>query len=162
MVLIDKQTKMVFTIEARGKNAERMYDEWRIDEDDELLEDALFYADHDRVMYLETMEKYIHGIRRCSKQPRIPKMKCSPSQQAEYKLKQEFKRQRSDQKKAEDAFMANKRRERYTVVKDQHENQDDEDCAEVLIKDEYFERVEREEREWDEYLAVFGNLLPKG
>jgi hypothetical protein len=156
MVLIDKQTKMSFTIEVRGKNAERMYDEWRIDEDEELLEDALFYSDHDRVRYLETMEKYIHGMRRGSK--RMPKMKCTPSQQTEYKLKQEFKRQRSEQKKTEDAFIANKRNERYTVVKDQHENQDNEDCDDVLIKDAYFERMEREMCEWDEYLAVFATF----
>ena len=145
---------MVFTIEARGKNAESMYDEWRMEEDEELLEDALFYEDRDRVRYLETMEKYMQGMKRGNK--RMPKVKCSPSQQAEYKLKQEFKLQRSEQKKAEEAFMKNKRRERYMVVKEQREDQDDEDCAEVLIKDEYFKRVEREEREWDEYLAVFG------
>jgi len=148
---------MVFTIEQRGKNAERMYDEWRMVEDEEFLEDEemlenLTYSDDDRVRYLSAMENYIHGMKN-RKKARMPKVKCTPAQQTEYRLKKEFKRQRAEQKKAEDAYMQNKRRERTTVVKEQ---QDDEDCDDVcLVKDAYWTRMEIEEREWDEYLAVF-------
>ena len=97
-MVLYKQTKMVFTMEQRGKNAERMYDEWRMDEDEELLDDAEFYADHDRVRYLFKMEKYMQDMKRGK---RMPKVKCSPTQQMEYRLKKEFKRQRAEQKKAE-------------------------------------------------------------
>ena len=143
---------MVFTMEQRGKNAERMYDEWRMLEDEEMLED-LTYSDDDRVRYLANMENYIHRMKN-SKKARMPKVKCTPAQQTEYRLKKEFKRQRAEQKKAEGAYMQNKRRERSAVVK---ENQDDEGWDDItLVKEEYWIRTEREEREWDEYLAVFG------
>jgi len=137
-------------MEARGKNAESKYDEWRMEEDEEMMEDSI-YSNDDRVRYLAAMENYIHRMKRDSK--RMPKIKCTPSQQTEYRLKKEFKRQRAQQKKAEKAFLQNKREERAAVVK---EEQDDEDCDDVLVKDEYWTRMEREEREWDEYLAVFG------
>jgi len=147
VMVLYKQTKMVFTMEQRGKNAERMYDEWRMLEEEEMLED-LTYSDDARVRYLANMENYINGMKN-RKSVRMPKVKCTPSQQTEYKLKKEFKRQRAEHKKAEDTYMQNKRRERTTVVKEQHENQDDEDCYDMLAKDQYW--MEREQLEW-EYL----------
>jgi len=143
-------------MEQRGKNAERMYDEWRMEEDEEILED-LTYSNDDRVRYLANMENYIHGMKN-RKSVRMPKVRCSPTQQMEYRLKKEFKRQRAEQKKAEEAYMQNKRLERSAVVKEQHENHDDEDCDDTLVKNEYWIRMEKEEREWDEYLAVFARF----
>lgn len=144
---------MVFTMESRGKNAESKYDEWQIDEDEEMLADAEFYSnydDDDRIRYLFAMEKYMRGSKN---ERRIPKLKCTPSQQADYKLKKEFKRQRAQQKKAEQSFLQNKRHERAMVVKEQHENQDDDDDFDgVLVREEYYERMEREEHEWDDYV----------
>ena len=149
---------MVFTMEQRGKNAERMYDEWRMEEDEEMLE-GLTYSDDDRVRYLANMENYIHGMKN-SKKARMPKVKCTPAQQTEYRLKKEFKRQRAEQKKAENAYMQNKRRERLETQQREREQDKDtdpnDDCDYVLIKDTYWERTDREEREWDEFLAVFG------
>ena len=137
---------MVFTMEQRGKNAERMYDEWRMEEDEEILEDEemledLTYSDDARVRYLFEMENYIHGMKN-RKSVRMPKVKCSPSEQVEYRLKKEFKRQRAQQKKAEEAFMKNKRQERSAVVKEE-QDEDDEDCDDTLVKEEYWTRIDR-------------------
>lgn len=151
---------MVFTVEARGKIAESMYDEWLLEEQQEIQEDAEFYEedrnlDQDRVQYLVYMEKYMHRMRK-DQEKNYYSSKCSPSQQLERKLKKEFKRLQRQCKKKENSFRTNKRNERSTTQQEQRENQDCEDCDDVLIKDAYFERMEREMCEWDEYLAVFG------
>ena len=144
-------------MEQRGKNAERMYDEWRMVEDEEFLEDEemledLTYSNDARVRYLFETENYIHGMKN-RKSVRMPKVKCTPAQQTEYRLKKEFKRQRAEQKKAENAYMQNKREERAAVVK---ENPDDEDCEDTrLVKEEYWIRMEREASEEEEYLTAF-------